>query len=200
VGKRVTRRSIRYAIVCSLAAAGLAAAFLARARTGPAAPPGYAATIGASGKPVPPTAASRKLGIASLQLIGTRGDRAFYRGTDAENHPCLGAGNASDLGTVGFTLCSRDDRPLTASEPVIVVPDVQQTEGSSRWQLVRVDGFAADSVARVTVTDSAGSVVAQAPVVNNVFSIVPAAAAEPGTVKAYDRGGRLVFSHDYSGS
>jgi hypothetical protein len=192
----MSRRGIRYAVVCSLAAAGLAAAFLARARTGPAAPPGYAATIGAPGKPVPPTAASRKLGIASLQLIATRGDRAFYRGTDADNHPCLGAGDASDPGTVGFTLCSRDERPLTASDPVIVVPDVQQTEGAG-WQLMRVDGFAADSVARVTLTDGTGAVVAEAPAVSNVFSIVPPAAVEPGTVKAYDRSGKLVFSHDY---
>ena len=56
---------------------------------------------------------------------------------------------------------------------------------------------AADSVSRVTVTDAAGAVVAEAPVVNNVFSIVPAAAVEPGSVKAYDRSGKLVFSHDY---
>jgi hypothetical protein len=197
VGKRVKRRWIRCAVVCLLAAAGLTAAFLVRARTGPAAPPGYPATIGASGKPVTPSAASRKLGIASLQLIGTRGNRAFYRGTDADNHPCLGAGDASDLGTVGFTLCSRDEQPLIASDPVIVVPDVQMTEGSG-WQLVRVDGFAADSVARVTATASDGVVVGEAQVVDNVFSIVPAAAVEPGTIKAYDRGGKLVFSHDYS--
>jgi hypothetical protein len=188
----------RCAVLCLLAAAGLTAAFLARARTGPAAPPGYPATIGASGKPVSPSAASRKLGIASLQLIGTRGNRAFYRGTDADNHPCLGAGDASDLGTVGFTLCSRDERPLTASDPVIVIPDVQMTEGSARWQLVRVDGFAADSVARVTASDSDGVVVGKAQVVDNVFSIAPATAVEPGTIKAYDRGGKLVFSHDYS--
>ena len=191
------RRWIRCAVFCLLVVAGLAAAFLARARTGPAAPPDYPATIGASGKPVSPSAASRKLGIASLQLIGTRGNRAFYRGTDADNHPCLGAGDASDLGTVGFTLCSRDERPLIASDPVIVVPDVQMTEGSGRWQLIRVDGFAADSVARVTATDSGGAVVGEAQVVDNVFSIVPAAAVEPGTIKAYDRGGKLVFSHDY---
>jgi hypothetical protein len=197
VGKRVKRRWIRCAVVCLLAAAGLTAAFLVRARTGPAAPPGYPATIGASGKPVTPSAASRKLGIASLQLIGTRGNRAFYRGTDADNHPCLGAGDASDLGTVGFTLCSRDEQPLIASDPVIVVPDVQMTEGSG-WQLVRVDGFAADSVARVTATASDGVVVGEAQVVDNVFSIVPATAVEPGTIKAYDRGGKLVFSHDYS--
>jgi hypothetical protein len=197
VGQRVTRRWVRYAIVCSLAAAGLAAAFLVRARTGPAAPPGYAATIGASAKPVPPTAASRKLGIASLELIGTREGRAFYRGTDSENHPCLGVGDASALGTVGFTLCSRDERPLTASDPVIAVPDVQKTAESAGWQLIRFDGFAADSVARVAATDSAGVVVAQAPVVNNVFSIVPAAAVESGAIKAYDRGGNLVFSREY---
>jgi len=194
----VKRRWSRCAVLCLLAAAGLTAAFLARARTGPAAPPGYPATIGASGKTVPPSAASRKLGIASLQLIGTRANRAFYRGTDADNHPCLGAGDASDIGTVGFTLCSRDERPLTASDPVIVVPDVQMTEGSGRWQLVRVDGFAADSVARVTATDSVGGVVGEAQVVDNVFSIVPADPVEPGTIKAYDRGGKLVFSHDYS--
>ena len=186
-------------MVCLLVAAGLTAAFLVRARTGPAAPPGYPSTIGASGKPVTPSAASRKLGIASLQLIGTRGNRAFYRGSDADNHPCLGAGDASNLGTVGFTLCSRDERPLIASDPVIAVPDVQMTEGSGRWQLVRLDGFAADSVARVTATDSAGVVVAEAQVVDNVFSIVPATAVEPGTIKAYDRNGKLVFSHDYSG-
>jgi len=186
-------------VVCLLVAAGLTAAFLVRARTGPAAPPGYPSTIGASGKPVTPSAASRKLGIASLQLIGTRGNRAFYRGSDADNHPCLGAGDASNLGTVGFTLCSRDERPLIASDPVIAVPDVQMTEGSGRWQLVRLDGFAADSVARVTATDSAGVVVAEAQVVDNVFSIVPATAVEPGTIKAYDRNGKLVFSHDYSG-
>jgi hypothetical protein len=200
VGERVTRRWIRYASVSLVAAAGLTFAFLARVNTGPAAPPGYAATIGASGKPIPPTAASRKLGIASLQLIGTRGGRAFYRGTDTENHPCLGAGDAGDLGTVGFTLCSRDERPLTASEPVIVVPDVHGTEGSAQWQLVRADGFAADSVARVSATDRAGRVVAQVPVVNNVFSITPADAVEPGTIKAYDRSGKLVFSHDYGSS
>jgi hypothetical protein len=198
MGERVKRRWIKYAVFGLLAAAGLTAAFLARARTGPAAPPGYPATIGASGKPVSPSAASRKLGIASLQLIGTHGDRAFYRGTNADKHPCLGFGDASDLGTVGFTLCSRDERPLTASDPVIVVPDVQMTEGSARWQLVRVDGFAADSVARVTATDSGGAVVGEAQVVDNVFSIVPGAAVEPGTIKAYDRGGKLVFSHDYS--
>ena len=80
---------------------------------------------------------------------------------------------------------------------MIVIPDVQMTEGSGRWQLVRVDGFAADSVARVTATDSAGVVVGEAQVMDNVFSIVPAAAVEPGTIKAYDRAGRLVFSHDY---
>jgi hypothetical protein len=196
----MTRRWIRYAIVCALAVAGLAAAFLARARTGPAAPPGYLATIGASGKPIPPTAASRKLGIASLELIGTRGDRAFYRGRDADNHPCLGAGDASDLGTVGFTLCSRDDRPLTAANPVIVVPDVQLTASSAHWQLVRVDGFASDDVARVEATDGAGVVVARGPVVNNVFSLVPAAGSEPGTIRAYDRSGKLVFSRDYGSS
>jgi hypothetical protein len=200
MGERVTKRWIRYAVVCSLAAAGLAAAFLARARTGPAAPPGYPATIGTSGKPVPPTAASRKLGIASLQLIGTRGDRAFYRGTDSDDHPCLAAGDANELGTVGFTLCSRDERPLTASDPVIVVPDVQMTADSAGWQLVRVDGFATDSVARVTVTDSAGAVVAHAAVVDNVFSLAPAGAVEPGTIKAYDRSGKLVFSRDYGNS
>lgn len=196
----MTGRRTRYAVVCSLAVAGLAAAFLAHARSGPAAEPGFPAAIGASGRPIAPTAASRAVGIASLQLIGTRGDRAFYRGTDADNHPCLGAGSASDLGTVGFTLCSNDDRPLTAANPVIVVPDVQMTEGSARWELVRVDGFAADNVARVTATDSAGVVVGRAPVANNVFSFVPAAGTEPGTIKAYDRAGRLVFSKDYGSS
>ena len=194
------RRSIRYALVCILAVAGLAAAFLAHARSGPAAEPGFPATIGASGRPIPPTAASRAVGIASLQLIGTRGDRAFYRGMDADNHPCLGAGNASNLGTVGFTLCSNDERPLTAANPVIVVPDVQMTQGSGQWELVRVDGFAADNVARVAVTDGAGAVIAQAPVVNNVFSVVPSVESDPGTIRAYDHSGKLVFSQSYGSS
>ena len=194
------RRSIRYALVCILAVAGLAAAFLAHARSGPAAEPGFPATIGASGRPIPPTAASRAVGIASLQLIGTRGDRAFYRGMDADNHPCLGAGNASNPGTVGFTLCSNDQRPLTAANPVIVVPDVQMTQGSGQWELVRVDGFAADNVARVAVTNGAGAVIAEAPVVSNVFSLVPSVESDPGTIRAYDHSGKLVFSQSYGSS
>jgi hypothetical protein len=200
LGELLKRRSVRYLAVCSVAVAGLTAAFLARARTGPAAPLGYLATIGASGAPVPPTAASRRAGITSLQLIGKHGDRVFYRGTDTAGHPCVGAGDANALGTVGFTLCSRDERPLTATNPVIVIPDVQMTTGSSHWQLMRVDGFAADEVARVEATNLAGVVVAGAPVIGNVFSLVSPDGSETGSIRAYDRSGKVVFSHDYGSS
>lgn len=170
-----------------------------RVESGPASSGADVSGIGKTNVPVPTSVAVKASGVGAMHLIAKANGTVFYRAS-RDGRQCLGGGDEATLGRPAFMICGLDggNFPSTAN-PVIAVPDLSTTrDNPNDWKLNRVDGFAADAVARVTLTNGAGEVIAEGLVVNNVFSLVPPdGPTSAGEVRAYDKTGNKVYSRSY---
>jgi hypothetical protein len=182
-------------LICAAALVG--AALTLKAAATPEPPATGLSSLSARGVPVSPSPESKQLGLTNLTLLRRTNGRAFYRATRADGKTCYAAGAADAVGAVGFTLCGAQNFP-SPEAPVFAAPEVgAERTAPDDWQLFRVDGFAADGVARVAVENRDGEIVGEARVVDNVFAIVPSHGGGIGTLTAYDAAGRVVFSNSY---
>jgi hypothetical protein len=194
----IQRRYLAGVFVAAIAAVAIFG--LVRTTAGPAASGTPTSAVGAAPVPVPVNNDLKQTGTARLDLIGSTDGRNFYRAVKSDGRQCLGAGSASLVGDVGFLYCSQGDL-LTDTNPVIVVPDVEASINSpNSWTLLRVDGFAAASVASVRLTDSSGATVAKTDVKNDLFSLKPNAPIGSGELIAYDVAGRIVATRPFTPS
>lgn len=104
--------------------------------------------------------------IGAQHLLGTRGDRAFYRIGSRPNSDCFAVGPSGSAGYhFGAIRCANfpsTERPVL---PFVVARGAAGEEPSI-W---RSEGFAADGVTSMVLQDAGGQVLARAPIEGNVF-------------------------------
>jgi hypothetical protein len=132
---------------------------------------------------------------STLQLIATRDGIAFYAARRADGHFCFAVDaepGAADHKGVGCDL-GNPSLPGEPAFPSPARPIIDFSQFSSGQHLV---GFAADGVASVDLLDAAGSVIASAPVSDNVYAV---ATPPPGgaAVEALDARGTVVYERTF---
>jgi len=142
---------------------------------------------------VAPAPALAATGTTSMTQIGVRGSRAFYTATTSDGRNCLGSGPSALQGTASL-LCSNAPL-LTQQHPAVASVEVEALASNpSDWHVLRIDGWTTSDVSRVEFTNPAGAVIASGTVSGDVFSLTPSLQAEPGTLRAYDAAGNLIFT------
>lgn len=138
---------------------------------------------------------SQDIAAAGIFILGTRGDRSFYRLSDH----CYGSGPASPSNYVfGHIQCvtafpSRDVPVLDAT----VFGSTAGPDERPRPETLTVhasEGIAADGVAKVALLDADGQVVAETPVVDNIYRFERVPAGNALRVVAYTATGEIVFT------
>jgi hypothetical protein len=155
------------------------------------------ARVGNQGTPVPTTAETRRtlrrLGISDVSTVyrlAVRDGRAFYRlGANRRGVVCYSSGRPQEPGLIGSATCPRGFP--SRAQPVLDFTTVELSrDGSVR--LLRADGIAADAVATIELVDRAGTVLATAPVEENVYVLPPPPRGASGLV-GRAAGGDAVF-------
>jgi hypothetical protein len=142
-----------------------------------------------------------RISAEDVSILGTRGDRSFYRLSDH----CYGSGPASPTNHVfGQVQCA-------PAFPSRVRPVLDQTVyGSTAGPDERPQphtmtvhmsqGIAADGVAKIALVDADGHVVAETPVLDNIYRFERVPAGNATKVVAYSATGEVVFSMPDAGS
>lgn len=136
-----------------------------------------------------------RISAQDVSILGTRGDRSFYR---LSEH-CYGSGSASPTNSVfGQIQCvpafpSRV-RPVLDETVYGGTAGPDERPQPETLTIYRSEGIAADGVAKVAFVDADGQVVAETPVVENIFSFERAPAGTGLRLVAYDATGEVVFS------
>jgi hypothetical protein len=156
-----------------------------------------------SGKPVlrtePNSPALKRLkGKVSIRLLASRGGRSFYvievHGPRISQCLAIGRAGRPDL-FLGFECGSGDDFP-SRQRPIADYSAFSGSRGGA-VHIARLEGFAADAVAKVGLLDEDGKLVAPVPVVDNTYLRMtgfPKGRLE--AIVAYDRRGKQVFCED----
>jgi hypothetical protein len=133
----------------------------------------------------------------SVRLLAVRDGRAFYE-LDTADGRCFGVGSASDLGDPGGEVCPRGDPFPSASRPTLDFSVYEgQTPDRDSMTLFRIEGFAADGVGAVGVTNQAGRVAWRVPVSNNVYVLSHVPPGLTGAIVALDDGGSVMSGPDH---
>jgi hypothetical protein len=131
----------------------------------------------------------------NISILGTRGDRSFYRLGDH----CYGLGPASPTNHVFGAMGCVPKFP-SPEVPVLDFTVFGSSVGPDerpRPQTMTVhasEGIAADGVAKIAFLDAGGQVVADTPVIDNIYRFDPAPAGTALKLVAYDATGEVVFS------
>jgi hypothetical protein len=173
--------------VISALVAGLALAGGLVLRTG--ASPSSAASLSrlsSPGVPVqlpasdPRTKRLEGAGYTSISALATVRDRTFYRFDLRSGEACFGTGNSAADWPIGTIMCRIRPPYFPSPElPVLDLSMVGMDRGEATPTYLRIEGFAADGVARIGAVDAEGRVIARIPVDGNVYS----APAPLGTVR-----------------
>lgn len=136
-----------------------------------------------------------------VSILGTRGDRSFYRLGDH----CYGSGPASPTNYVFGEIRCTPAFPSRA-RPVLDSTVFGSTAGPDERpqpQTMTVhwsQGIAADGVAKIALVDADGQVVAETPVLDNIYRFGPVPAGNATKVVAYSATGEVLFSMPDAGS
>ena len=119
-----------------------------------------------------------------LQLLTERDGIKFYAARRANGYFCF----AIDFGARRAVGCNFSPRFPSPERPIV------DFSGFSKG--ARIVGFAADGVSRVALVDAAGTQIASAPVIDNVYA---ASNTEPGAVgvEAVDARGNVVYARAF---
>jgi hypothetical protein len=133
---------------------------------------------------------------AGVELMATRGDRAYYR-IVATGRTCYGAGPAGPdyrLGQIGCT-SGFPSQSVPILDFSVIHGNMNPDNGTiySSW-IYRSEGIAADGVAKVAITDPTGKVIAETPVLDNIYSFGSPPAGKVGALLAFGRTGKLIRS------
>lgn len=145
----------------------------------------------------PSVGARRAFHAQSVRLLAVREGRAFYE-LDTADGRCFAVGSASSLGDPGGEVCPRGEAFPSASRPTL---DFSVYEGHTpdrdNMTLFRIEGFAADGVAAVGITNPAGHVVSRVPVLNNVYVLSHVPPGLGGAIVALGAGGAVISGTDH---
>jgi len=132
---------------------------------------------------------ARSANVRGGSLLAVRGARAIYRLDRSGAAPCYGVGPAADVADVDSVTCTRATFP-TAVHPVL---DFSVYEGTRRdvreLALFRVEGIAADGVARVEFLRPNGDVALSVPVTDNVYATASVPRGPVKGMAAVDKAG-----------
>ncbi|HMI98511.1 MAG TPA: hypothetical protein VK488_01625 [Gaiellaceae bacterium] len=185
------------AVIFGASAGSLTTAYAVAGSGAPSASPESLTTISTEGTPVPLTSRLRALPDSTAQafLMATLGPTAYFRVPLADGGACFYTGRATDgeayeLGA-GSCWTPAPRFPILDLSPI-------QASGSGGFQVLQIQGFAADGVSTIAVKDLDGNVIAEAAVHNNVYKIT---AYPPGGVSelvGLDDGDHVVQRITYS--
>jgi hypothetical protein len=146
------------------------------------------------------SAASGRIPVGSFRLVAQRNGTFFYSiGSFSGNH-CFGQGESpSSLGQITWE-CSRlfpsPALPILTTNSIIRAISVPTGDGESTWdrKFLRLAGVAADGVASIELRSTSGKLIAETPVVRNVFVFTKNPVFTGATeLVAVDRAGRTVY-------
>jgi hypothetical protein len=135
------------------------------------------------------------ISVDDISSLATRGDRSFYRLSDH----CYGLGAASPTKHV-FGAIHRVPKFPSPESPVLDFTVFGSSAGPDErpqpknMTVHASEGIAADGVAKVAFLDADGQVVAETPVIDNIYRFDPAPAGSALKLVAYDATGEVVFS------
>ena len=195
-GDRVSalgRRVVIPVLVAVVAGAFLGSLTTAYALSEPGAPSASReslATISTAGAPV--TLAHRSQALPSSDrafLMATRGSTAYLRVPRETGEACFFTGRAAKRGA--FALGGGSCWNPAPRFPVLDLSPIQAS-GPGGFQVLQVQGFAADGVATIALEDLEGRAIAETAVRDNVYKLT---AYPPGGVSALvarDEGGHML--------
>lgn len=135
------------------------------------------------------------ISVGDISILATRGDRSFYRLSDH----CYGVGPAAPTKHVFGAIHCVPKFP-SSEAPVLDFTVFGSSAGPDerpqpQTMTVHVsEGIAADGVVKVAFLDAGGQVVADTPVIDNVYRFDPAPAGTALKLVAYNATGNVVFS------
>jgi hypothetical protein len=133
--------------------------------------------------------------LEDISLLATRGDRAYYR----MGGECYAVGRASSATFAPGAISCSPQFPSPAS-PILDFTVFGSTAGPDErpqpqnMTVHASQGIAADGVAKVAFVDPDGQVIAEAPVLGNVYRFDRAPAGNATKLVAYSATGEVVFS------
>lgn len=141
------------------------------------------------------------ISVDDFSILGTRGDRSFYRLSDH----CYGSGPASPTNYVlGEIQCSpafpSRGRPVLDSTVFGSTAGPGERPQRQTMTVHASQGIAADGVAKIALVDPNGHVVAETPVLDNIYRFERVPAGNVTRVLAYSATGEVVFSTPDAGS
>jgi hypothetical protein len=190
-------------VVVAVSAAISASVALVGASTGSGGSPGSLAAVANRGTTMmlsaKASAALHSFGANRATLLGSRGHRNFFRIESPSDGTCYGSGEVGNPQLFGIIGCESTPPFPSVGRPLLDLSLVDIERGSSEAHAVRLEGVAADRVARVGAVDTSGAVVAEAAVVGNVYKFDPVPAEALSGLVAIDATGRVVYRLSWSG-
>ena len=117
---------------------------------------------------------------STMQYLGTLNGASFYATRNADGHFCIAVDHVGRPYEKGFGCDLNADGFPSPDRQVLAFPPVQ-----------RLQGVAADGVATVELLDASGSVVASAPVTDNLFESDVPPAGQPAFIVTRDANGNV---------
>jgi hypothetical protein len=137
-------------------------------------------------------------GKVSIRLLATRGGHTFYV-IDVHGPritQCLAIGRAGKPRLFGSLTCSSGDDFPSPERPIADNSTFKGSVGGG-IQISRLEGFAADAVAKVGLLDENGKLVAPVPVINNTYLRTTGfPIGELQAIVAFDQSGERVYCED----
>jgi hypothetical protein len=135
-------------------------------------------------------------GLVSIRLLANRGGYRFYVVDLKGQRPqrCFATGRANQRSLLGSLHCAERWNFPSAKLPVLDESVWEASREHPEWHVFRLQGFAADGVAKVGLLDEHDRLVAAVPVVSNTYLRSTGLPTEGvKAIVAYDRSGRQVF-------
>jgi len=133
-------------------------------------------------------------GFGNIFMIAKRGNRAFFKFELANGRSCYGVGDVARSWPFGAFGC-RNQEPFFPSpeQPIFDHSVVGKDNGDAYVRFIRVQGFAADGVARIGLRNPERTIIAETPVADNVY-LVEQLPNEPVTsIVALDAEGKAIL-------
>lgn len=184
------------AVVAGALIGSLSTAYALSEPGAPSASPESLAAVSTAGTPVTLTRQGEGLPSTGKAFhMATRGSTAYLRMPLADGQTCFFTGRAARRGA--FALGSGSCWNPAPRFPILDLSPIQAS-GPGGFQVMRVEGFAADGVATIALEDLEGRTIAEAAVRDNVYKLT---AYPPGGVSALvarDTGGHELQRVRYS--
>lgn len=132
-------------------------------------------------------------------LMGERGDRAFFRLPLRDGGSCFGGGFVGEREqgyTLGFLGCAGTPRFPSRALPILDLAVFHSSPQTGR-RVVRMEGFAADGVAKIGVTDGGGAIIAETVVRDNIYKLTAYPPERARGLVGLDSAGAVVYSTSY---